>query len=110
QRLLVLAHGHYAVLDWQILASDDFEDPSQGARGARVDVQDARVRPRCSQQSAEGHARELQIVRVTRAASGLGQAVGLGERCADDVDLVDHAATAPRIRCAASSTASKILT
>ena len=77
QRLLVLADRQDAVLDRQVAPSDHAEHARQCPRRGRTDGQNVGVRPSTAQESAKGHAWQLQIVGVARRASGFGQSVWL---------------------------------
>jgi hypothetical protein len=112
QRLLVLADRQHAILDGEVLAGDDPVDARQrgGRRGA--DRQDACVGSGGSQQRAECHAWQLEIVGEARLAGGFGHAIRLGDRTPDNGQRLfgeGHAVAGCRdSRTTASSTASKI--
>jgi len=119
QRVLVLADGEDAVGDGQMLASEDGVDARQLDGLADVEAPDVRVRLGAPQQLADQHARQPQVVGVPMPPSHLRVGVDLGQRLADDRELLGGEQRL-RARClddghrrspsAASSTASRIFT
>ena len=89
QRFLVLGHRQDPEFHArQIRTGDDAVDAGQGARAARVDARDPRVRVRAAQQLAERHAWQDEVVGVFRLTRHLRPRVDLRQRLTDDGEPV----------------------
>jgi hypothetical protein len=115
QRVLVLSDRHDPVADREIGAGEDGVHTGQRGGTTDVDAQDLRVAVRAAEQPADEHPRQVDVVGVHGLARGLGVGVDFGVAAADSGGALilpgfgrDRHHAPPRIRAAASSTASMI--
>ena len=94
QRVFVGRPGNDAVSDRHVPPGDDGVHALERERPGGIDGEDAGVGMRAPQNLSVQHARERDVVGVCRLARGLGQAVHLALRLADQAET----GPAPRIR------------
>ena len=117
QRVLVLRHRHDPIADRQVRPREDTMHARQRRRLADIDAHDLRVAVRAPQQLADERPRQVDVVGIDRLPRGLRVGVDPGVAPADGGGAPgggpftisrNRRHAAPRIRAAASSTASMI--
>ena len=92
ERLLVLAHRQDAELDGEVVAGQDRQHTGQRASPAGVHAHDTRVWVRAAEDAPEEHPGQREVIGKPGLPAHFGESVGLGQRLADDSELVSHAA------------------
>jgi hypothetical protein len=93
ERFLILADRQNAELDRQVVTGEHPEHTRQRPSPGGVDAQDSGVRVRAAQDAAEEHPRQREVVGKLGLPADLGVSVGLGQRLADDGELLSHGAS-----------------